>query len=160
MQVYLRNKSPVLSRKEAKFSTKFMSSLIMSRQLMENLSIYIEFTGNCIDSETGNQIQGDCIWMDDNAYPREFKIRLNSTTRKKKQLLALAHELVHVKQYASNEMKDVVRGPTNTKWKKEFIREEKMDYFDLPWEIEAYGRENGMYIRYLEHVKREKLRFE
>lgn len=160
MRIYLRNRSPVLSQKEAKYSTSFMASLIMSRQLIENLTIYIEFTENCVDADTGQQIQGDVIWLDDNAYPREFKIRINKTTRKKKQLLALAHEIVHVKQYALNEMKDTVRGPSNVKWKKEYVHENKIDYFDLPWEIEAYGRENGMYIRYLEHKRKEKLAFD
>ena len=72
--------------------------------------------------------------------------------------MALAHELVHVKQYSLNEMHDMSRTP-NTKWKKVTVNEIKTHYFDLPWEIEARGREEGMYVRYLEHLKKERITF-
>lgn len=159
MNVYLRRQTPVLSRREAKYATRYMSSLIMSKQLLKNITVYIEFVENFIDPETKKQLHGDCGWLDDNASPREFEIRINNTLSKKKTLLALGHELVHVKQYALNEMRDVFRGPTNVKWKKEFINEDKINYYDLPWEIEAYGREIGLYMRYIEHVKQAGLEF-
>jgi hypothetical protein len=28
-----------------------------------------------------------------------------------------------------------------------------MDYYDLPWEIEAYGREVGLFVRWAEKNK-------
>ena len=121
--------------------------------------MYIEFTDDMLDPDTGKQLQGDCIWLDDNSHPREFKIRVNAKQNRKSQLTAIAHELVHVKQYAINDLRDMIRGPTNVKWKKEYVHESKMHYFDLPWEIEAYGRESGMYLRYMEHKKLEKLMF-
>jgi len=160
MKVYCRGNSPVISRKEIKYAAKFMSSLIMSHQLTSRLNIFIEFIDNIIDGDTGKQIMGDCMWTDDNTSPREFKICINSKIRKKTQLITLSHELVHVKQYASGETKDVIRGPSNVKWKKQYIHEHKIHYYDLPWEIEAHGREKGMYIRYLEHLKKEKIKFE
>ena len=48
-------------------------------------------------------------------------------------LKVLAHELVHVKQH----------------FRKEWFGEEELyegvDYYDLPWEVEAYARENELF---------------
>jgi hypothetical protein len=131
----------------------------MSKQLLKNIVIHLEFMDNVIDRDSKTRIHGDCGWLDDNASPREFEIRINNTLKRKKTLLAIAHELVHVKQYALNEMRDRVRGPTFKTWKKEFVDEEKVHYFDLPWEIEANGREEGLYARYNEHIKKGKIVF-
>ena len=57
-------------------------------------------------------------------------------------LKTLAHELVHVKQYVLGELrwrdaglmyKGINHEPDNLK-----------EYFELPYEIEAYGREKGL----------------
>lgn len=52
----------------------------------------------------------------------------------------LAHEMVHVKQYALGQL-DVVagrKGTVNYKW---LGRINKNEYFDCPWEVEAFSRE-------------------
>jgi hypothetical protein len=50
-------------------------------------------------------------------------------------LTTLAHELVHVKQYVKKEMpEDITEG----------------DYWDRDFEIEAHGRETGLFIRWCE----------
>jgi hypothetical protein len=78
--------------------------------------------------------------------------RLNRNAKKpmfrlKKIMLDLAHELVHVKQYLNNEMFDYADG--KSRFRGEIFPEGKSDsdevYFNSPWEIEAYGREQGMY---------------
>jgi hypothetical protein len=52
-------------------------------------------------------------------------------------------------------MQDTIRGPSHIKWKTEYIPE-TVHYYDLPWEIEAHGRELGMWVRYTEHLRRDK----
>jgi hypothetical protein len=93
----------------------------------------------------------------DNHRPREFKICINSKLCRKKQLLALAHEIVHVKQWSKGEMQDTMRGPSHIKWKAEYIPE-TVHYYDLPWEVEAHGRELGMWVRYTEHLRHAKVK--
>jgi len=56
--------------------------------------------------------------------------------------------MVHVKQYAKGELKDYVR-MNKTKWRDEIIESDELDYWDQPWEIEAHGRERGLYFRFL-----------
>lgn len=124
----------------------------MSSRLLEKLHIILKTEHDMIH-------EGLCEWLDNNHFPRRFKIVINGNMGRRKQLLALAHELVHVKQYALNELKDTVRGPTNVKWKKEWVEESSVYHYDLPWEIEAYGRELGLYKRYAEHIAALNIRF-
>ncbi len=64
---------------------------------------------------------------------------------------ALAHEMVHVKQYVTGELVDT--DGLNVFWKGELYKDAKSAnedeaYWNSPWEIEAYGRERGMnYLR-------------
>ncbi len=62
-------------------------------------------------------------------------------------LKTLAHELVHVKQYVMGELrwrdagllyKGINHDPENLE-----------EYFELPYEIEAYGREKGLLYGFL-----------
>jgi len=57
-------------------------------------------------------------------------------------LKTLAHELVHVKQYVMGELKSrdaglLYKGINHGEMT-------LMEYFELPYEIEAYGREKGL----------------
>jgi len=67
--------------------------------------------------------------------------------RLKKLFLDLSHELTHIKQYLNNEMFDYADG--KSRFRGEIFPQGKSDedavYFNSPWEIEAYGREQGMY---------------
>ena len=59
----------------------------------------------------------------------------------------LAHEMVHAKQYIKGELVSGV-GRKPSRW---FGKPVKGDnYWDLPWEIEAHGREVGLFVRYCE----------
>lgn len=62
----------------------------------------------------------------------------------------LAHEMVHVKQYALNELKDV--GNLNASWHGKVYEGcdvNSDEYFFLPWEVEAFGMQVGLYQLYL-----------
>ena len=65
----------------------------------------------------------------------------------KKVLTTLAHELVHVKQYATGEMRD--RDNAIVEWMGEKYNQDELEYWEHPWEIDAYGREVGLYIRFM-----------
>jgi len=74
----------------------------------------------------------------------QYTISIDGGLDMRMALLAVAHELVHVKQFALGENLDA---------------EKKRDYFDDPLEIEAYGRELGLYTRWCEkhgHAKKYK----
>jgi hypothetical protein len=96
---------------------------------------------------------------------RKFTIILNSKQvnkrakklpiRLKNLLIDLGHELTHIKQYLNNEMFDYTNG--NVRYKglvfdaSHYMDEEK--YYESPWEIEAYGRELGLYRIFCNKLK-------
>ena len=56
--------------------------------------------------------------------------------------------MVHVKQYARREL-----NPNKEVWLGKTYNPKSISYWDLPWEIEAHGREVGLFIRYCEENK-------
>ena len=109
-----------------------------------------------IDLHKKMDSQGTCVNEDDTKNPRWFTINLRN--RKEDDIIeTLAHEMVHVKQYAKNELSyrsSVNKGKGNTvaacwmgeEWKP---RGKEDPYFDSPWEVEAFGRGVGLYDRFL-----------
>jgi hypothetical protein len=73
---------------------------------------------------------------------------------RKQTLLAIAHEMVHVKQYAKGELKDYLK-EEKSKYKNDHIYFESLNYWDYPWEIEAHGRELGLYYRFIMKLREE-----
>jgi len=67
----------------------------------------------------------------------EYEIDIKRSLRLRDMLTTLAHELVHVKQYELGQYKN----------------EEEFGYWDKPSEIEAHGRETGLFITWAEQNK-------
>ena len=85
------------------------------------------------------KIKGDavgyCMMEDSN---REFEIEISRELSLKDFITTLTHEMVHVKQYARNEMDGC-----SMRWKKAKVKE-GTNYWDLPWEKEAYRLQDAL----------------
>jgi len=96
----------------------------------------------------------DWEFPDGNTPPREFTITIDPYLNIGPFIECLTHEMVHVKQYAKGELKQNMRQGVMV-WKRVHKYDvsvmDNMDgnYHELPWEIEAHGRERGLYIKYL-----------
>ena len=106
-------------------------SMLMPR--MKTLEITIKLT-------TPKGAMGYCLELDNN---RQFEIEINRSLSQRKLLETLAHEMVHVKQYARRELH-----PSTDAWMGKTYNPKKVSYWDLPWEIEAHGREVGLFVRW------------
>lgn len=107
---------------------------------MNSLNIDIKLTSIKGDAE------GYCLRESN----RDFEIEVDSSLTLRKMLETVAHEMVHVKQYARREMNDwSYQQDKYYKWK-DMMVPTNTDYWDLPWEIEANGREVGLFIRWAE----------
>ena len=80
--------------------------------------------------------------------PRSFEIEIEKSMRLRKVLETIAHEMVHVKQYARGELYQGVRIAKH-RWQGKWVSN-NIDYWDQPWEVEAHGREAGLFIRWAE----------
>ena len=88
---------------------------------------------------------GYCLELEDN---RTFEIEIDRKLTMRKMLETVAHEMVHVKQYARKELNS-----DHDLWLGKTVNPTKVDYWDLPWEIEANGREAGLFIRWAREQK-------
>jgi hypothetical protein len=129
----------------------FFKDKLMPR--MKTLEIDIHL---CPHYEKKTTSSGDCIWEDTNRYSREFTINLDSSNDDW-MVRTLAHEMVHVKQWARGEMQDIYDdddgSPKRTRWKSKFINIKNIPYEQWPWEKEALRVETRAYNAWLEHVK-------
>jgi len=78
---------------------------------------------------------------------REFDIEIDKNLTLRRLLTTVAHEMVHVKQYARKELTG------DSTWQGKTYNPKTTDYWDEPWEIEAHGRECGLFIRWAEKMK-------
>ena len=127
-------------------------------------------------AEERKQYKEAQAWVHDRGMKRgkrTFEIQMKSSRIKRRRkkiqfqfkhvMLDLAHELTHVKQYLNGELFDYASGDARYKGKyyaepvrfeKEFSTNDDL-YYDTPWEIEAFGREWGMWRRFHLQLKKE-----
>jgi hypothetical protein len=144
MKVNIARKPTKMDRKELIAAAEFYAGILLSKRLAANITLDIEF------NDLRNQhCDAMCNWEDSNTRPRWFTIQLDQRMGRRKVLINLAHEMVHVKQHATGEAKNDMRNSNLHIWQGKVVDEDKIDYFDLPWEVDAFGRENGLYERFI-----------
>lgn len=129
---------------EIREAAKFFAQELLSKRLYKKISVDIKFSKENIRGS----INGICEYLDNNHRPKHFQITLNSRLTKRAILYTLAHEFVHIKQYATGEWKEYKKDTNLTKWHGKYFFLDKLDYWEYPWEIEAFGRERGLMVFY------------
>ena len=86
---------------------------------------------------------GFCGMTDDN---RTFEIEIDSKMGINELVTTVCHEMVHVKQYARNQMTDECVQYGAATWKGRKVNP-KTTYYDLPWEKEAYKLQDGLALQ-------------
>ena len=137
-----------LLRQQIESVARFSADMLMSKRLQKNLWLEFELTRELYKSE-GNL--GDVMWNDRNHSPRDYSIRIDITVPRRRILESVCHEMVHVKQYARNELRELTSQKRH-RFRGEYY-DHDMDYYDEPWEIEAHGREVGLFVRWAEKNK-------
>lgn len=144
MHIEIEGKSKNVKRKRIIKAAEFYASVLLTPRLSKSIDITIKLDKEEFkDSHYG----GFCEWMDRRNKPREFLITLDKRMDEEIILIMLAHEMVHVKQHAKGELTD--KGQ-HQRYNGVSYDTEEMEYWDFPWEIEAYGKEKGLYFRFLE----------
>ena len=129
-------------------AAEFFAAKLMDPRMVRNLVIDLEIRNNL-------DVQGECVDEDGCRNPRFFTIALKRQEIDE-MIKTLAHEMVHVKQHAKNELQSGImvaaRGglKMHSKWKGEIWKPKARQdaYYDSPWEIEAYGMEVGLFAKW------------
>ena len=120
-------------RKHVESMVEFCIKTLMPRMRTLDITVRLKNTKDAM---------GYCLEGDTN---REFEIEIDKKQTLRKMLETVAHEMVHVKQFARRELH-----PHNDDWYGKTYNPKKVSYWDLPWEVEAHGRECGLFIRWAE----------
>ena len=158
MEIVLRGSAKDCPKKHVRKAAGHFADVLMNKRLHENIHVTIilgEFKGRNKDSH------GECVaHYDDNNIARIFEIRLANKLNFKDILLALAHVMCHLKQYATNQWYEYNRTPNRHRFNGQILDLDKDenddDYWLAPWEIEAFGIEYGLYRSY----KNQEFRYE
>ena len=134
------------NRKLVSRATWWYVEKLMGKRLMGGLEIDINLRKNLITKE---DCEGTATWEDESSRPKEFTIELDVTYSIRDALITLAHEMVHVKQWAKGEMYEYVK-PGLVRFHKTKFDIDNIDYWDYPWEVEAFGKQLGLFIRFCE----------
>jgi hypothetical protein len=136
-------------------AAKFTLDKLVAPSIQKKISVRIRLNDDCDGWE------GECCYVGNENNIRKFDIsvslnRMNENAKKpiarmKEPIRTIIHELVHVKQYANNQLFDYKDGKTKFEgqiYKRttpSFKYTDYERYWDSPWEVEAYGRTEGIY---------------
>jgi len=134
-------------------ATVFFANQLLDPRTVRNLVVDVEIRSKL-------SVQGECVDEEGTRNPRFFTIALRSQRNVENMIKTLAHEMVHVKQHAKNELQTGFVVPSRgglqvfSKWQGTVWRPKSKEdpYFDAPWEIEAYGREVGLYHKWVKYA--------
>ena len=132
-----------------KEAAEFFAHQLMDPRMVRNLVIDLEVRKNL-------DVDGECVDEDGVRNPRWFTIALKSQDINE-MIKTLGHEMVHVKQHAKNALQTGIMTLTrggfrmSSKWQGELWKPKAKEcpYYDSPWEIEAYGREVGLFAKWM-----------
>lgn len=127
-------------------AVSFAANKLIDKRIRDTLDIAIKFDPDLMRDQGS---LAECEWIDTNYKARVFEITLNGGSEVFLQVVSVMHEMVHVKQYSRGELFQSLKDCKRHKWQKQWVDDSKIGYYDLPWEIEAHGREKGMMIEWI-----------
>jgi len=134
-------------------ATQFYAKKILGTRLANLINVKIDVRKTILDNNT----LGVChMKVTGSKRQRQFKIVLNAKRDLHSQLQTLAHEMVHVRQKAKNQLQyrwNKSDSSIKVRWMDNApVRPEDIPYNQRPWEIEARSLERGFYKDYLNFV--------
>lgn len=151
MKVSVIGKNDKISKKELRYIISFYAKILLGPRLSKNLYVQLKH------EPMPDHVCGFCTPIDeDYRKPREFEIEINSNMSRSLMIRTIAHEMVHVYQFARNKLR-FLDSHDKYKWNGK-VRVYKK-YENFPWEKEAERSENYLIEFYKEHLKYHDLKF-
>lgn len=151
-KIIIHGTAKKVSRQQIRESAAFFCDHLLNR-LSKNVVVVIKLKNNLYKR---TKCFGFATWTDDDARRdrhREFEIEMESNMGPVFMIRTIAHELVHVKQYARGELVDPCYG-TYQKWQGAMYNEHLVGYKELPWEKEAMQLEKELYQMWKHNIGR------
>jgi hypothetical protein len=145
-----------VSRREVCKALRYYAEYLMSDGLLETLTIRLDF-------RRLRGFKADLAWTDRRERPKRFRMNVHENLSREKVLESLAHEMVHVKQYATGQMMEYATDAEFVRWENEAWESDVDDtgdvcsdekYWFSPWELEARSLERGLFKTFELHHKK------
>lgn len=149
MRIITRGQPEKVNRQLCKKALEWYSEKLISERKLKNVEVYVKFEKDLFKKSA---IYAECF--DDDQIKNRYEIIIDSGMGKSNMLMTLAHEVVHLKQFINNELKNI--NDNYCRWNGKKVDYLLVNYWDHPWEIEAHGREKGLYYRFLDSLKKSK----
>lgn len=146
MRIITRGQPKKINRQLCKKALQWYAEKLITKRKLKNITLYVQFQDDFLKKDG---IYGECF--DDDQIKGKYDMIIDSAMAKQNMLTVLAHEMVHIKQFVNNELKNL--SGNYCRWNGQKIDYYKINYWDQPWEIEAHGREKGLYYRFLDSLK-------
>lgn len=166
MKLNLSEKNDGMSRfskKQVALIEEFTAWVIdkfITKRVKNNIEINMVFDSNLFKN---HKAAGFSWWLDKQKHSRVFKILIDSSNQPFITILShIAHELVHVKQFALGEYyhpRDYVKHKDICYYLGKRYDISRVDYWDRPWEIEALGRSTGLVVQWMKECNHEEERW-
>lgn len=141
MKVYIRGaKRSSLTCNQIRRAAEFYAERLgMTQRLRDKITLFITIHHKPFG------FAGLCSWLDDYVRPKEFGVQVLHQG-KHETLCTLAHEMVHVKQYATGQLRDLMTKKDMVVWEgvRRELADETEDYLSQPWETEAFSLEKSL----------------
>lgn len=146
IDVFGRRPAKVDRTEILKAARTYLLRLIPDKRKLKGIDIEIHIVK---DLEKENKVRGQVEAQG----TKSFLIFLDDKMSKKMTLMTLAHEMVHVQQYATGRLYQYKGSRWETvRWDSKVIKfnvEDDEEYRYAPWEIEARGYEEALYYSYI-----------
>jgi hypothetical protein len=119
-------------------ASQFYAEQLFHKQLLRHIVVTIKFNKH-LDAFGYTSVEK----RNSKGKAREFLIELHPYISGVEILKTLAHEFVHVKQYVEEELNE-----EQTEWNGQAIDSDAVDYYSLPWEVQAFGLEVGLFTNF------------
>lgn len=129
-------------------AARWYSRRLFDPKILRKLKLTVHFKTMDID------MLGECVYKNPKKCNYRYDIVINRDMGERRILTTLAHEMVHAAQYVSGKYVSYKRESMVhlVKFDGDHYDMNEIDYWDHPWEIEAAGRELGLYIRFINHM--------
>lgn len=130
--------------------TYYTLNKFFSLKQIEALDVTFKFVRGFFSK---TECYAECVWEDSPIKPKHFTIKVDPDQEINMLLNTIVHELIHVKQWAKGELYQYEKPFDNWHFNKARINTKTTDYWDLPWEIEAYGRSVSIVVQWAQDRK-------
>lgn len=128
-------------------AVEYAGQKLLSKRTRDSLEISVKMKDGLHENVA------EVEWLDDNVRPKMFEMSVDRSQSEMLQMICIMHEMVHIKQYATGELVQSMKDSKNNKWQRnQWVDDTKVGYYDLPWEIEAHGREKGMLLEWMKQT--------